>query len=192
MKQKKEIKNDCELIAKRLCLDAKKAFVWPEKNEHYYIIHFSDGFKYRVYSENRFYYKRARDYYKGCIDLHHKKYLDNFAKYRNYKEYLYYADAGALALGNENFAFSFHNGYGDGCFKFRVYDDDIDLDLLDRGWKYETVINGNFYIFDYDCLKKAERAEEISKGLALGLNGRYAIYRRNGRCNFAFVKTSDI
>ena len=188
---KKVTKDDLEIIKKRLGLENKVA-IWPERDDGFYMIYFPDGFKYRIYSENRFYYKRTRDYYKGLIDLRYKEYLNNFAKYRNYKEYSYCADAGSLALGNENLAFSLHNGYGDGCFKFRVYDEDIDLDLLDRGWKYETVVNGNFYIFDYDCLKKAERAEEISRGQAVELNGRYAIYRRHGRCNFAFVKTSDI
>ena len=183
-------KSEMQIIRERLNL-GKNVIVRPDEQENFYRLIFDDGFEYLAYSDNRFFYKKCRDYLKDIIDMHHKKYLDIISKYKNFSEYQYAADAGTLLIGDDNFAFHLSNGYGDGSFKFRVYYEDIDLGSANKGWKFDTIVEGSFYLFDYDCLGKEDRRAEIEAGQAVKLDGRYAIYRRDARCNFAFVRLSD-
>lgn len=186
-----EEKSELQIIRKRLDL-GNNVLVRFDEQENFYRLIFDDGFQTWAYSDNKFFYQKSRQFQKSIIEMNHRKYLIALSKYENFKEYSYSADAGSLLLGTVDFAISLGNGYGDGCFKFRVYDEDIDLAFVGKGWKYERGVEGNLFVFDYDCLNKAEREEAICNGRAVKLAGRYAIYRRDARCNFAFVKLADV
>lgn len=190
----------CELIKKRLdlnediivSLDEEFSKYSKEEQERHFKITYPDGYVTGAYSDNKFYYQKSRDCEKERLEFLHKRYLENCAKYRNYKEFKYFADAGSLAVGFEDFIVNLSNRYGDGSFSFRVYEENIDLHNL-KGWVFDRTIKGDdFYIFDYDCLDKKERYEAIERGKAIKLSGRYAVYTRDARCNFAFVKCEQL
>lgn len=112
--------------------------------------------------------------------------------YMDYEYFEFFSDAGSLAVGDENFHINIPNGYGDGRFICRVYDENIDLDDFKKGWKFYTTVSGDFYLFSYDCNNDIGRKAEIEKDAAMKLSGRYAIYTRGVNdeyeCGVAFVK----
>lgn len=113
-------------------------------------------------------------------------------RYYEYRYFEFFSDAGSLAIGSKEFKINIPNGYGDGSFLCRVYDEDINLDDFKKGWKFYTTVSGDFYLFSYDCLDAAERKEAIENNKAFELSGRYAIYTRGVddeyKAGIAFVK----
>ena len=108
---------------------------------------------------------------------------------KNYRQYKYSADAGSLLIGDANFVFRLGNGYGDGEYKFRVYNEGLNYKEEEENWVFEISIDGIFYVFKDDCLEKEERAEAIAKRKAVKLEGYYGIFTsKTLDGNIAFVK----
>ena len=108
---------------------------------------------------------------------------------KNYRQYRYSADAGSLLVGDANFAISIGNDYGDGDYKFRVYDSGINYKEEKENWVFKNEIDGTFYVFRYDCLNKEERTDAIAKHKAVKLEGNYQIFTsKTLDGNIAFIK----
>lgn len=85
------------------------------------------------------------------------------------KQFTYFADAGSVMVGNDDFKALYGNKYGDGEFSLFVEDfyDEINTDK----YTFISVVNGKFNVYNYDC----SGAEVLCE-----LNGRYGIFANYG------------
>lgn len=95
-------------------------------------------------------------------------------------EYYYEADGGEIMIGNQYFRANYPNCYGDGCFKVIVTDNN---DLSDHNYRFVGSIDGNFNVYEYDCL---HNGFDDKANILCTLNGRYGVFAKNG--NVKLVK----
>lgn len=160
------------------------------KYVYYTFRHISGAESRVIISSSKFRYLEERE----KVQKELERTLLESKRYYEYRYFEFSSDVGSLAIGSKEFKINIPNGYGDGSFLCRVYDEDIDLESFNKGWKFYTTIDGQCYLFDYDCLDAFERKEAIENNKAFELFGRYAIYTRRvdyeGIAGIAFVKYS--
>lgn len=100
------------------------------------------------------------------------------------EKFTVYADAGSIALGTTAFYARYGNGCGDGRFEVCISSDNPDSEE----YEFVDVAEGNFHLFNYDCLSRSERNECISKELTFKLNGQYGIYRKRDRSGDMYLQ----
>jgi len=103
------------------------------------------------------------------------------------KRYVTMSDIGSVLVVNEDFAVAIENGDGDGEHLSYFFNSESEFHSYfpdSQNWKFNTVIIGDFYIYDYDCRWpwEAKDAEIVDKIKAK----RTGCFYNSGRV--AFVK----
>lgn len=83
------------------------------------------------------------------------------------------SDAGAVRVGTETFSVMIRNGRGDGTTRVAVFNEEpVELSgLLHTAMLFQTSVEGDFDIYDYDC---------TGGNPIMHLSGRYAAYSYDG------------
>lgn len=83
------------------------------------------------------------------------------------------SDVGGVKVGTNEFSVVLTNGYGDGDTRVAIFDNEDDFYSSDLMF-FNTVIDGHFFIYDYDC------GENVAKEIS----GRFAVYYYEGLVAF--------
>lgn len=102
------------------------------------------------------------------------------------KEFKTDSDIGSVSIISKDHKslIALPNGYGDGTSRVAIFNERNEL--IEHLMKYFTVIEGEYDILNYDCLKPNEIKQE---NIVADLKGRYGVYYHNGFV--AFVRWED-
>lgn len=92
-------------------------------------------------------------------------------------KYNYECDGGSILIGNDDFAASFPNDYGDGWHSITIAQrGDTISDFDPAEWNIVGSVQGRIHVFCYDCLNAAERSCNANQLCVLV--GRYGVFAR--------------
>lgn len=159
-------------------LEKRNSFVarcFPRSENEFYLDviensrNFEDTIRKIIYKkpEIQFDFEVARKYYYLVTDDYEGFAMSRFKDYQCIeKSFVVDSDVGGVKVGNDDFSFIIHNGYGDGSHIVLITKPAKVHDLLD----FKTSITGKFNIYDYDCGNSIEAT----------LDGTYFVYAYNG------------
>lgn len=92
------------------------------------------------------------------------------------EKYYYSCDGGSLAIGNETFFCHYPNKYGDGTHVVYIKQkgESLPLDTTYYNLYFVGSVEGDFNLYNYDCLSKKDRTDP--EFIIKNLQGRYGIY----------------